>query len=82
LISIGFLLDHPLFQIPAAASLTILFAILVAVAGAFSYFLQSWSVPFLVVLILLLNLLYDMISLIPPIKPMVLITRRKRKGHL
>jgi hypothetical protein len=58
LISIGFLLDHPLFQIPAAASITIFFAILVAVAGAFSYFLQSWSVPFLVVLILLLNLLY------------------------
>jgi len=58
LIIIGFLLDHPLFQIPAAASITIFFAILVAVAGAFSYFLQSWSVPFLVILILVLNLLY------------------------
>ncbi|MBC8033464.1 MAG: patatin-like phospholipase family protein [Chitinophagaceae bacterium] len=55
---IGFFLDNSIFQLPAAASVTVFFAILVAVAGAFSYFLQSWSVPFFLMLIVLFNLLY------------------------
>ena len=58
LITVGFFLDHHIFQLPAAASITLFFAILVAVAGAFSYFLQSWSVPFFVLLIVILNILY------------------------
>jgi hypothetical protein len=58
LICIGFLMDGPLFQLPAAAGITIFFAILIAVSGAFSYFLQSWSIPFLIVLLFVLNLLY------------------------
>ncbi len=58
LIIIGFFLDRHVFQLPAAASITIFFSILVAVAGAFSYFLQSWSVPFLVLLFVLFNFLY------------------------
>jgi Patatin-like phospholipase len=58
LITVGFFLDHHIFQLPAAASITVFFAILVAVAGAFSYFLQSWSVPFFVLLIVVLNVLY------------------------
>ncbi|HSC36977.1 MAG TPA: hypothetical protein VLD19_03865, partial [Chitinophagaceae bacterium] len=58
LITVGFLLDHHIFQLPAAASITLFFSILVAVAGAFSYFMQSWSVPFLVLLIVALNILY------------------------
>ncbi|MBS1563944.1 MAG: patatin-like phospholipase family protein, partial [Bacteroidetes bacterium] len=58
LITIGFLLDHHVFQLPAAASITLFFSILVAVAGALSYFMQSWSVPFLVLLIVVLNILY------------------------
>jgi hypothetical protein len=58
LICIGFLMDGPLFQLPAAAGITIFFAILIAISGAFSYFLQSWSIPFLVVLVFMLNLLY------------------------
>ena len=58
LITVGFFLDHHIFQLPAAASITLFFAILVAVAGAFSYFLQSWSVPFFVLLVVLLNILY------------------------
>jgi hypothetical protein len=47
LIGIGFLQDSAFFQIPAAASITVFFAILIGVAGAFTYFLQSWSVPYL-----------------------------------
>ena len=58
LVGIGFFLESPFFQIPAAASITILFGILIGVAGAFSYFLQSWSVPYLVLLVILLNVFY------------------------
>ncbi|MEO5684088.1 MAG: patatin-like phospholipase family protein [Chitinophagaceae bacterium] len=58
LVTVGFFLDHHIFQLPAAASITLFFAILVSVAGAFSYFLQSWSVPFFVLLIIILNVLY------------------------
>jgi len=60
LVFIGFFLDYPFFQLPAAASITIFFAILIGVAGAFSYFLQSWSVPYLIGLILLLNIFYKL----------------------
>ncbi len=55
---IGFLQDREFFQIPAAASTTIFFAILIGVSGAFTYFLQSWSIPYLFALIFLLNLFY------------------------
>jgi hypothetical protein len=58
LILLGFWLDNPLFQLPAAAGITLFFAILIAVSGAFSYFLQSWSIPFLIVLFLVTNILY------------------------
>ena len=58
LIAIGFLQDSAFFQIPAAASITVFFAILIGVAGAFTYFLQSWSVPYLIALIVLINLFY------------------------
>jgi energy-coupling factor transporter transmembrane protein EcfT len=55
---VGFFLENKFFQIPAAASITIFFAILIGVSGAFTYFLQSWSVPYLIALILILNLFY------------------------
>ncbi len=58
LIMIGFWMDSPYFQLPAAAAITIFFAILIAVSGAFSYFLRNWSIVFLVLLLLLLNVLY------------------------
>jgi hypothetical protein len=58
LIGIGFLQDSTFFQIPAAASITVFFAILIGVSGAFTYFLQSWSVPFLIVVIIVLNFFY------------------------
>ena len=52
-------MDSRFFQLPAAASILIFFAILISLSGAFSYFLQSWSIPFLVVLFFVLNLLYQ-----------------------
>ncbi|RYY52866.1 MAG: hypothetical protein EOO09_20050, partial [Chitinophagaceae bacterium] len=58
LVGVGFCLESPYFQIPAAASITMLFSILIGVAGAFSYFLQSWSIPYVLALVLLLNFFY------------------------
>jgi len=60
LVFIGFVLDNPFFQLPAAASITIFFSILIGVAGAITYFLQSWSIPYLIGLILLLNIFYKL----------------------
>ena len=39
----GFLQDYKVFAIPAASSILIVFALLIAVIGALTYFLQSWS---------------------------------------
>ncbi len=60
LITGGFFLDIKFFQAPAAASILILFAIMVAVIGALTYFLQSWSVLFLIAFVMLLNFLYQL----------------------
>jgi hypothetical protein len=60
LIVTGNFLENKLFQIPAAASITIFFAILIGVSGAFTYFLQSWSIPYLLALVLILNLFYKL----------------------
>lgn len=60
LVVIGFLLDNPFFQLPAAASITIFFSILIGVAAAITYFLQSWSIPYLIGLVLLLNIFYKL----------------------
>src|SRR5688572_4151195 len=60
LVLTGFFLDYPVFQLPAAASITIFFSILIGVAGAFTYFLQSWSVPYLIALVILLNIFYKL----------------------
>jgi len=59
LVTIGFFLDDTIFQVPAAASIFIFFAVMMAVIGALTYFLQSWSLPFVIVLILFLNILYS-----------------------
>jgi len=59
LITGGFFLDVKFFQAPAAASILLFFAILVAVIGALTYFLQSWSVLFLIAFLAILNVLYQ-----------------------
>ena len=60
LVIVGFFLDYQVFQIPAAASITIFFSILIGVAAAFTYFLQSWSIPYLILLVLVLNIFYKL----------------------
>jgi len=58
LIGVGFFSDNEVFQLPAAASITILFAILIAAAGAFSLFLKSWSIPVMLLVYSIFNYLY------------------------
>ena len=59
LIIAGFFLDVKFFQVPAAASIFVFFGILIAVIGALTYFLQSWSVLFVIGLGIILNVLYQ-----------------------
>jgi hypothetical protein len=59
LLVVGFFIDYPFFQFPAGASATLLFAILIGVTGAIVYFFQSWSVPALLLFLLVLNALYQ-----------------------
>lgn len=59
MIFIAFFLDLRVFQVPAAASIFILFAVMVAVIGALSYFLGSWSLLFIIFLYTVLNILYQ-----------------------
>ncbi len=59
LIGIGYSSDARLAQVPAAASITVFFALIIAVVGAFSIFLRNWSIPVLVLVYLGLNYLYQ-----------------------
>jgi hypothetical protein len=58
MVFIAFFLDNKIFQIPAAASILLFFAILISVIGALSYFLRSWSLLFMILLFAVLNILY------------------------
>ncbi len=59
LLLIGFFLDHRAFQVPAGASIFIIFAVLTAVVGALGYFLRSWGLIFIVLLYLIVNTLHN-----------------------
>jgi hypothetical protein len=56
---VGYTSDARLFQIPAAASITVFFAILIAVAGAITMFFRTWSIPLLVIIYIIINFLYQ-----------------------
>ena len=58
LITIGFFSERRIFQFPAAASITVFFAILIATAGAVTLFLKSWSIPAVLALYVVLNWSY------------------------
>jgi hypothetical protein len=59
LVLVGYISDEKLFQLPAAASVAIFFAILVAVTGAITLLLRTWSIPVLVILYFIVNVLYQ-----------------------
>jgi hypothetical protein len=58
IVTVGFLLDHKIFEIPAAASILIVFALLIALIGSLTYFLQSWSLPAVILIFIAINFLY------------------------
>lgn len=55
LLLIGIFREYAIFQIPAAASLLLLFAFLVMIAGAFSYWFGRWSTSVAIALFVVLN---------------------------
>lgn len=59
LVVVGFFLDNKYFEMPAAASILIFFAVMIAVIGSLTYFLQSWSLPFAIILVIIINILYQ-----------------------
>lgn len=59
LVGAGFLQDNPYLQLPAAGSIMVFFAILIALVGGFSYFAGTWSLPILGLLFLGFNYLYQ-----------------------
>lgn len=59
LIVVGFFMDDKMFQMPAAASIFIFFAVMMAAIGSLTYFLQSWSLPFIIILVFFIDVLYQ-----------------------
>jgi len=64
LVILGFFIDYPAFQIPAAASLFLLTSIIIVVAGAVNFWLGSWRVPLFIIILLIANYFtgYDFFS--------------------
>lgn len=58
LIVVGFFVEVRLFEMPAAASILIFFAVMISFIGALTYFLQSWSLPVVILLVIVVNILY------------------------
>jgi len=58
LVVTGFLLENKFFEIPAAASILVFLAVMIAVIGALTFFLQSWSLPAALFLVIIINFLY------------------------
>ncbi|MFT4154150.1 patatin-like phospholipase family protein [Parafilimonas sp.] len=58
LILIGLFAENHYLQIPAAASITLFFTILIAVAGALSLFLGSWGTPVVLLIYVLVNWMF------------------------
>ena len=57
LLIIGIFREYAIFQIPAAASLLLLFTTLVMIAGAFSYWFGRWSTTVAIGIFVLLNII-------------------------
>jgi len=58
LFTVGFFLDHSMFEMPAAASILVFFGLMIALIGALSYFLESWSLPVAIIFVVFINYLY------------------------
>jgi len=57
IVLLGHLMDYPLFRIPAASSILLLFSFVLMLVGAISYWLKGWKVLASILGILLIDLL-------------------------
>lgn len=57
IVLLGHLMEYPVFRIPTASSILLLFSIILMVIGAVSYWFKSWKVPVSIAAILLIELL-------------------------
>lgn len=57
LIIMGYLTEYAVFRIPAGASVLLFFSVLIGFSGAFTYILGSWSIPLIVLILLVINTL-------------------------
>jgi hypothetical protein len=57
---IGLFQDNPYFKLPAAAGILLLLSILIAASGALVYWLKTWSIPVLILLIFVFDLVLRM----------------------
>lgn len=55
LLALGYLIDNPIFRIPAAASILIMLSIFTAVVGAVTYWFNEWRVTVIIILLFLIN---------------------------
>lgn len=58
LVSIGFVYEEKIFQLPAAASIVLFFAVLIAALGAFTIFFKKWSLLVVLLIYVGINILY------------------------
>ena len=58
LIGLGFLIDYEVFNIPAGASILLLFGILVSISGVLSFWLKAWKNTVLILLLIAIDLFY------------------------
>jgi hypothetical protein len=55
LLALGYLIDFPVFRIPAAASVLILLSLITAVVGAVTYWFNEWRLAIIVLILFALN---------------------------
>lgn len=55
---IGYFGDHRIWQVPAAASITLMLTILIAFVGALSLFMGNWSIPVVLGIYFIVNWLF------------------------
>ncbi len=58
-LTLGIFVEKPAFQIPAAASVLLLFSIIIMMVGAITYWFKGWSIAFVAGLFVIANMLVE-----------------------
>lgn len=64
LLALGYLIDIPYFQIPAAGSVFIMMSFIVAIIGAVTYWFHEWRITIIILLLIVVNYFtkFDMLN--------------------